>query len=113
MTNRPDARISPTLLSSSSDLDILRTEIEHRNPAQPEFHQAVREVLETLTPVFAARPEYAEPGLLERLCEPERQIIFRVPGRTTTGRCTSTEGSGSSSTVLSGRTRAACASTRP
>ncbi|MFE9095990.1 NADP-specific glutamate dehydrogenase [Streptomyces sp. NPDC007264] len=67
------------MLSSSASLDILRTEIEHRNPAQPEFHQAVREVLETLAPVFASRPEYAEPGLLERLCEPERQIIFRVP----------------------------------
>ncbi|MFK4144418.1 NADP-specific glutamate dehydrogenase [Streptomyces sp. NPDC004065] len=71
--------MAPTLLSPSSSLDILRTEIEHRNPAQPEFHQAVREVLETLSPVFAARPEYADPGLLERLCEPERQIIFRVP----------------------------------
>ena len=53
--------------------------IERRNPAQPEFHQAVREVLETLAPVLAARPEYAQPGLVERLCEPERQIIFRVP----------------------------------
>ncbi|MBT2447984.1 NADP-specific glutamate dehydrogenase [Streptomyces sp. ISL-43] len=62
-------------------LDALRADIERRNPAQPEFHQAVREVLDTLAPVFAARPEYAEPGaaLLERLTEPERQIIFRVP----------------------------------
>ncbi|MBT2466882.1 NADP-specific glutamate dehydrogenase [Streptomyces sp. ISL-66] len=64
-----------------SRLDALRGDIERRNPAQPEFHQAVREVLDTLAPVFAARPEYAEPGvaLLERLTEPERQIIFRVP----------------------------------
>ncbi|MFB6620563.1 NADP-specific glutamate dehydrogenase [Streptomyces sp. NPDC056367] len=60
-------------------LDSLRADIERRNPAQPEFHQAVREVLETLAPVFAARPEYAVPGLVERLTEPERQIIFRVP----------------------------------
>ncbi|MEU2482956.1 Glu/Leu/Phe/Val dehydrogenase dimerization domain-containing protein, partial [Streptomyces sp. NPDC013130] len=60
-------------------LDALRTDIERRNPAQPEFHQAVREVLDTLAPVFAARPEYAEAGLVERLVEPERQIIFRVP----------------------------------
>jgi glutamate dehydrogenase (NADP+) len=62
-------------------LDTLRAETERRNPAQPEFHQAVREVLDTLAPVFAARPEYADPGaaLLERLLEPERQIVFRVP----------------------------------
>ncbi|MCB5183199.1 NADP-specific glutamate dehydrogenase [Streptomyces antimicrobicus] len=60
-------------------LESLRAEIERRNPAQPEFHQAVREVLESLAPVFAARPEYAVPGLLERITEPERQIIFRVP----------------------------------
>ncbi|WP_436846297.1 NADP-specific glutamate dehydrogenase [Streptomyces shenzhenensis] len=86
MTTRSEARLSPTLLSSPSSLDIVRTEIEHRNPAQPEFHQAVREVLETLAPVLAARPEYAEPGLVERLCEPERQIIFRVPWQDDHGR---------------------------
>ncbi|WP_327257851.1 NADP-specific glutamate dehydrogenase [Streptomyces sp. NBC_01244] len=69
-------------------LDALRGDIERRNPAQPEFHQAVREVLDTLAPVFAARPEYAEPGvaLLERLTEPERQIIFRVPWQDDRGR---------------------------
>ncbi|AWZ09785.1 NADP-specific glutamate dehydrogenase [Streptomyces sp. ICC1] len=69
-------------------LDALRADIERRNPAQPEFHQAVREVLDTLAPVFAARPEYAEPGvaLLERLTEPERQIIFRVPWQDDRGR---------------------------
>ncbi|WUD86613.1 NADP-specific glutamate dehydrogenase (plasmid) [Streptomyces sp. NBC_00503] len=71
-----------------SRLDALRADIERRNPAQPEFHQAVREVLDTLAPVFAARPEYAEPGvaLLERLTEPERQIIFRVPWQDDRGR---------------------------
>ncbi|GHI90271.1 NADP-specific glutamate dehydrogenase [Streptomyces xanthophaeus] len=67
-------------------LDALRTDIERRNPAQPEFHQAVREVLETLAPVLAARPEYAESGLVERLVEPERQIIFRVPWQDDHGR---------------------------
>ncbi|MFF0745816.1 NADP-specific glutamate dehydrogenase [Streptomyces sp. NPDC004111] len=62
-------------------MDALRADIERRNPAQPEFHQAVREVLDTLAPVFEARPEYAEPAaaLVERLTEPERQIVFRVP----------------------------------
>ncbi|MCY0935135.1 NADP-specific glutamate dehydrogenase [Streptomyces sp. H34-S4] len=69
-------------------LDALRADIERRNPAQPEFHQAVREVLDTLAPVFAARPEYADPGvaLLERLTEPERQIVFRVPWQDDRGR---------------------------
>lgn len=68
-----------TLSSSKTRLASLRTELERRNPAEPEFHQASREVLESLAPLFAARPEYAQPGLIERLCEPERQIIFRVP----------------------------------
>ncbi|MFD9353982.1 NADP-specific glutamate dehydrogenase [Streptomyces sp. NPDC060031] len=67
-------------------LDALRADIERRNPAQPEFHQAVREVLDTLAPVFAARPEYAAAGLVERLVEPERQIIFRVPWQDDHGR---------------------------
>ncbi|MFE1147241.1 NADP-specific glutamate dehydrogenase [Streptomyces albidoflavus] len=64
----------------------LLAETERRNPAEPEFHQAVREVLESLAPVLAARPEYAEPGLIERLVEPERQIIFRVPWQDDRGR---------------------------
>ena len=50
-----------------------------RNPGEPELHQAVREVLETLGPVVAKHPDYIEGKLLERICEPERQIIFRVP----------------------------------
>jgi len=53
--------------------------ILRRNPAQPEFHQAAREVLEILGPVVAKHPEYARQKLVERICEPERQIIFRVP----------------------------------
>ncbi|HHY83115.1 MAG TPA: NADP-specific glutamate dehydrogenase [Clostridiales bacterium] len=49
------------------------------NPAEPEFHQAVKEVLESLEPVIERHPEYEQLGLLERLTEPERQVIFRVP----------------------------------
>ncbi|MFD7438143.1 NADP-specific glutamate dehydrogenase [Streptomyces sp. NPDC059861] len=71
---------------TTDTLDRLRAEIEDRNPAQPEFLQAVAEVLDTLAPVLADRPEYAEPGLVERLCEPERQIIFRVPWQDDRGR---------------------------
>ncbi|MBN9621418.1 MAG: NADP-specific glutamate dehydrogenase [Actinobacteria bacterium] len=50
-----------------------------RNPGEEEFLRAVREVLEVVEPVVERRPEYVEAGLLERICEPERQIIFRVP----------------------------------
>jgi glutamate dehydrogenase (NADP+) len=49
------------------------------NPSQPEFHQAATEVLRSLKPVVDKDEKYAKAGLLERLVEPERQIIFRVP----------------------------------
>jgi glutamate dehydrogenase (NADP+) len=50
-----------------------------RNPGEEEFHQAVREVLDSLGAVIAKHPDYANDSLIERICEPERQIIFRVP----------------------------------
>ena len=50
-----------------------------RNPAEPEFHQAVAEVLESLAPVLERHPEYQEGRILERLTEPERVFMFRVP----------------------------------
>ncbi len=54
--------------------DVLR-----RNPGESEFHQAVREVFDSLGPVVAKHPQYVEAAVIGRLCEPERQIIFRVP----------------------------------
>ena len=54
-------------------------QVLRRNPGEQEFHQAVREVFDTLGPVVRKYPEYADAAILERLCEPERQIIFRVP----------------------------------
>ncbi|TCM83503.1 NADP-specific glutamate dehydrogenase [Rhodovulum steppense] len=50
-----------------------------RNAGETEFHQAVHEVLESLGRVIAKHPDYANDALIERICEPERQIIFRVP----------------------------------
>jgi glutamate dehydrogenase (NADP+) len=50
-----------------------------KNPAEPEFHQAVEEVLESLVPVLDWRPEYRTARILERLVEPERVVMFRVP----------------------------------
>ena len=54
-------------------------EVLRRNPGEVEFHQAVREVFDSLGPVLARHPHYADASVLERICEPERQIIFRVP----------------------------------
>ena len=53
--------------------------VNRRNPGEKEFQQAVREVLETLDAVVDRNPEYQEACILERLVEPERQIMFRVP----------------------------------
>ena len=50
-----------------------------RNPNEPEFHQTVKEVLESIEPVIEARPDYITSGVLERMVEPERIIKFRVP----------------------------------
>jgi glutamate dehydrogenase (NADP+) len=52
--------------------------VEARNPGQPEFLQAVTEVMESLWPFIASHPRYAEQGLLDRLVEPERVVMFRV-----------------------------------
>ena len=57
----------------------LMARVEKRNPAEPEFHQAVREVLESLEPVVEKRPEFVTSGVIESLVEPERIIKFRVP----------------------------------
>jgi glutamate dehydrogenase (NADP+) len=54
-------------------------EVVQRNPGELEFHQAAREVLESLGPVVAKHPKYADAEVIRRICEPERQIIFRVP----------------------------------
>ncbi|MBB5631805.1 glutamate dehydrogenase (NADP+) [Cryobacterium mesophilum] len=62
-----------TVLSDAYDAAVAR------GPMESEFHQAVSEVLESIAPVVAGHPEYVEAGILERLVEPERQIMFRVP----------------------------------
>ena len=67
-------------------LEPIFDEVARRNAGEPEFHQAVREVLESLGRVVAKRPDYLEDALIERICEPERQIIFRVPWTDDKGR---------------------------
>ena len=70
----------------SEYLEGLMQTVISRNPGEPEFHQAVREVLESLEPVIAEHPEYVKTGVLERMVEPERTIKFRVPWTTDDGR---------------------------
>ena len=53
--------------------------VKAKNPAEPEFHQAVQEVFESLRLVLAKHPEYRAARILERIVEPERVIMFRVP----------------------------------
>ena len=66
-----------------TDLDPLLAEhyetVLARNPGEQEFHQAVLEVLSTLGPVVRKHREYVDAAIIERICEPERQLIFRVP----------------------------------
>ena len=52
--------------------------LKKRDPDQPEFHQAVEEVLRSLWPFLEANPHYLNSGILERICEPERAVVFRV-----------------------------------
>lgn len=54
-------------------------QVKKRNPGELEFHQSVEEVLSTLKPVFDRYPEFIEEGIVDRLIEPERQLMFRVP----------------------------------
>ena len=79
-------------MASESDLHNhhpgVRSAYKHvvrRNPYEPEFQQAVLEVLDNLSPALERHPEYDEQRILHRLCEPERQIMFRVPWRDDNG----------------------------
>jgi glutamate dehydrogenase (NADP+) len=63
----------------NENLEAILQNVVKRNPGEPEFHQAAKEVLESLGPVLSKHPAFAEHKIIERICEPERQIIFRVP----------------------------------
>jgi glutamate dehydrogenase (NADP+) len=64
---------------SDSKVESFMQKIIAKNPSENEFHQAVREVVESLMPVLDRHPHYAEARVLERICEPERVLMFRVP----------------------------------
>ncbi|SYZ71988.1 glutamate dehydrogenase, NADP-specific [Candidatus Zixiibacteriota bacterium] len=60
-------------------LESVMASVKAKNPAEPEFHQAVHEVLQSLEPVLERHPEYVEARIVERIVEPERVIMFRIP----------------------------------
>lgn len=66
-------------MSAKETIQSVFEQVVKRNPGEAEFHQAVREVLESLEPVIEKRPEYTEANILGRVVEPERVIMFRVP----------------------------------
>lgn len=66
-------------MNAKQYLDGLFERVVKRNGNEPEFHQAVQEVLESLVPVLEKHPEYIDLGIVERFVEPERQVIFRIP----------------------------------
>lgn len=66
-------------MSTRRVIEEVLSAVDRRNQGQPEFLQAVKEVLDTLEPVLERRPEFIEERILERMVEPERQISFRVP----------------------------------
>ena len=85
--------------------DVL-AKLKEKNASEPEFIQAATEVLTSLEPVFEKHPEFEKASLLERIVEPERQIMFRVPWVDDNGKVQETEVSEYSSTVLLVHTRA-------
>src|SRR5689334_24327270 len=75
---RPGAPL-PSAGRIDERLQAVQDAVLRRNPGETEFLQSVHEVLQSLGPVVAKHPEYVEAKLMQRIAEPERQIIFRVP----------------------------------
>ncbi len=80
-SSRSEARALNPLknLSGKAYITALMEQVKAQNPAEPEFHQAVEEVLESLSLVLDRHPEYKAQHIVERLIEPERVVMFRVP----------------------------------
>jgi len=66
-------------MALTEKLESIYQDVIKRNPGEAEFHQAVKEVLDSLGPVLVKYPEFTEAKIIRRVCEPERQLIFRVP----------------------------------
>src|SRR6266851_3026052 len=70
---------SPGIKAPGDYIEDVMTSVKAKNPAEPEFHQAVQEVMESLRLVLERHPEYISERILERIVEPERVLMFRVP----------------------------------
>src|SRR4030042_4712603 len=73
-------------MSANTIIQAVYEQVLARNAGEVEFHQAVKEVLDSLRPVLKKHPEYVESAILDRIVEPERQIIFRVPWQNDKGK---------------------------
>ena len=91
--------------------DIMETVLT-RNPSEMEFHQAVRQVAESIAPVIDKRPDLGTLKIFERLVEPERQVLFRVPWVDDTGQVQVNRGFRVEFNSALGPYKAACDSTR-
>ncbi len=69
----------PGVKNSGDYIEDVMSIVKAKNPAEPEFHQAVQEVFDSLRLVLEKHPEYRSAKILERITEPERVIMFRVP----------------------------------
>src|SRR5690606_10492253 len=77
---RSRAEPRPVIVGAMKDyVTALMADVAAKNPAEPEFHQAVQEVADSIALVLERHPEYRHAKLLERIIEPERVIMFRVP----------------------------------
>ena len=95
-------------MASSYVQKVIRS-VKKSNPHQPEFIQALCEVLESLEPLFEKETKYQRSGILERIVEPERQIMFRVAWTDDKGVYRSIEGIASSTILPLVPIRAVCA----
>lgn len=72
-------RMDPNMMTAKDYVDRVYNQVLQRDPYKKEFHQAVREIFNSLIPLFAKEPSYMEHSILERIVEPDRIISFRVP----------------------------------
>ncbi|WP_246589690.1 NADP-specific glutamate dehydrogenase [Desertibacillus haloalkaliphilus] len=79
MTTLQETKPTKEMLNAKEYVNNVFELVKQRNSNENEFHQAVKEIFDSLVPVFAKKPIYMEHGILERMVEPERMITFRVP----------------------------------
>ena len=99
--------------TARAEVDQFMKGLVKRNPGEPEFHQAVEEVAETVMPHVLEHPEYRKAQILERMTEPDRIVIFRVSWEDDDGNVRTNRAWRVSSTTPSDPTREGCAFTRP